>query len=557
MHTKADEKCGPCPLEQETFPDQIPESLRALQALRKLDGVEAFQYAVAHERVSVLDGGMVRLSGLCLVMFMCATAIGYDASLVGVLLVLPSFQSQFGATIIGAKTGLITAMLPIGNACSLPFIGPLTDTWGRRVGVMIGCGLVVMGSIIQGTSADLPQYLAGRFFLGFGVGVAGGAPAYVVEMAHPRYRGRTAGLFNCFYYAGSFLAGVVLRGCLHYNNDSSWLIPTWLQVALPATILCVCPFMPESPRWLFAHNRKEECRAVLVKYHANGNRESLFVELQMREFKKELDLHGSDKRWWDYRCLFNSRSAFYRAVLCGVAVPALAQFTGQGAVTYFLPGVLSTVGISKPAQVMDINICVALASGVCAVAGASVLDIFGRRKMLIWCCIALVLAWIGTVISTQQFTADHANSHAARAALAFIFLITMLFSAAYTPLQHLYPAECFSYEQRAKGIALAHMGTSVFSLFNLFVTPIALKEIGWKTYCIWIVTCSLQVIYYYFTMVETKGRTLEEMNYIFAQKSPRTASLRYLNSESVTGLDRTKNGGMTVDVPSVVEVEKC
>lgn len=557
MHTTTDEKCVPCPLQQEISPEQIPESSRALQDLRKLHGVEAFQYAVAHERVSILDGGMIRLGGLCLIMFMCATILGYDASLMGVLLVLPSFQSQFSATIIGAKTGLITAMMAIGHACSIPFLGPLTDTWGRRIGIMIGCSFVVLGSIIQGTSADLPLYLAGRFFLGFGGGLAGGAPIYVVEIAHPRYRGRVTGLFNCFYYAGSFMAAVVLRGCLHYNNNRSWLVPTWLQIALPAFILCACPFMPESPRWLFTHKRKEECRAVLTKYHGNGNRESLFVELQMREFKQELDSQGSDKRWWDYRCLVNSRGAFYRAFLCAVAVPALAQLTGQGAVSYFLPGVLKTMGISKPAQVMNINIGIALASGVCSLAGASALDTFGRRRMLIGCCIALVLSWVGTIISTQQFTADHANSHAARAALAFIFLVTMLLSAAYTPMQQLYPAECLSYEQRAKGMALAHLGGSTVSLFNLFITPIALKEIGWKTYCIWLVTCSLQAIYYYLTMVETKGRTLEELNYIFAQKSPRMASLRYLSPDSVAGLDSTTEESMTVNAPSVTEVEKC
>ncbi|KAK3180580.1 hypothetical protein K4F52_008046 [Lecanicillium sp. MT-2017a] len=490
-----------------------------------LRGVAALQYAIANEPVSFRGDGMRRLCGICLTMFLGATILGYDASLMGVLLVLPSFQEQFDASILGAKTGLITAMFAIGGVVAIPFIGPLADTWGRRAGIMIGCAFLVIGSIIQGTSRALPQYLAGRFFLGFGSGVAGGASAYVVEIAHPAYRGTMAGLFNCFYYVGSFLAAIVLRGCLHYNSNQSWLIPTWLQLVLPAIVFAFCPFFPESPRWLFTHNKVEQCRDVLAKYHGNGSKDSLYVTLQMREFKEELQLRGADKRWWDYRCLFNSKATLYRVLVCAMAVPAFAQWTGQAGVSYFLPGILKTMGIAEPEKVMDINIGIALSSGICAVIGTTLLDRFGRRNMLISCCLGLVVAWVGTIVATEQFTSSVTNQNAARAAIAFIFIVTMVFSFAYTPLQQLYPVECLGYEQRAKGVAFAHMCTSATALVNLFATPIALEHIGWKTYGIWIATCTLQAVYYYFFMVETKGRTLEEMNYIFAQKNPRAASL--------------------------------
>jgi sugar porter (SP) family MFS transporter len=491
-----------------------------------LRGVAALQYAIAHEPVSFRESGIRRLCGICLTMFLGATILGYDASLMGVLLALPAFKAQFGTEIVGAQTGLLTAMFAIGGVCALPFIGPLADTWGRRLGIMIGCFFLVIGAIIQGTSKELPQYLAGRFFLGFGGGVAHSVSAYIVEIAHPAYRGTMAGLFNCFYYVGSFLAAIVLRGCLHYGDNKSWIIPTWLQIVLPAFVFICCPFFPESPRWLFTHNKPEQCRDILAKYHGNGSKASLYVTFQMREFQEQLELQGADKRWWDYRCLFNSRSTLYRVIVCAAAVPALSQWTGQAGVSYFLPGILQTMNITDPERVMNINIGIAVASGGCAIIGASLLDRFGRRPMLISCCIGLVLAWVGTIVATQRFTIELENKAAAQASLAFIFLVTMTFSFAYTPLQQLYPVECLGYEQRAKGVAFASMCTSATALVNLFATPIALEYIQWKTYGIWIATCSLQAVYYYFFMVETKGRTLEEMNYIFAQKNPRAASLR-------------------------------
>lgn len=504
---------------------QLEGRTPAAEGQSTLRGTAALQVAQKQEPVALFSKTTAQLWAICIVMFLGATILGYDASLMGTLLALPSFQTQFGAAIIGVKAGLISAMFSIGSVCALPFIGPIADTWGRRVGIILGCLSIIMGTIIQGTSHALPQYLAGRFFIGFGSGVAGIAAAYIAEMAHPVHRGTMAGLFNCFYYVGSFLAAVVLRGCLKYESTKAWLIPTWLQIALPSIVMCCCAFFPESPRWLFTHGKSEQCREVLVKYHGGGNPDSAYVRLQMSEFEEQLEIDGADKRWWDYRCLFNSRPALYRVLLCAVAVPVFAQWTGQGAVSYFLPGVLQTMGITSTPQIMDINIGISVASGIAATTGASFMDRAGRRKMLISCCVCLTLAWVGLVVSTEQFSINQSNKPAATSSIFFIFLVAVVFSVAYTPLQQLYTVETLGYEQRAKGVAFASMSTGAASMVNLFATPIALEKIGWRTHCIWIGTCTLQAVYYYFFMVETRGRTLEEMNIIFAHKNPRAASL--------------------------------
>ena len=57
---------------------------------------------------------------------------GYDGSLMGNLLALPAFQKQFDATILGVKTGLISAMLQIGSVSALPFVSPAADYFGRK-----------------------------------------------------------------------------------------------------------------------------------------------------------------------------------------------------------------------------------------------------------------------------------------------------------------------------------------------------------------------------------------------------------------------------------------
>jgi len=94
-------------------------------------------------------------------------------------------------------------MYQIGGVVAIPFVGPCLDTWGRKVGMVIGAVLIVVGTIIQGTTVhthSIHQFMGGRFLLGFGVAIVSAAgPVYVVEVAHPVHRGVLTAYFNTFW----------------------------------------------------------------------------------------------------------------------------------------------------------------------------------------------------------------------------------------------------------------------------------------------------------------------------------------------------------------------
>lgn len=81
-------------------------------------------------------------------------------------------------------------MYQIGGVVSLPFVGPGIDTWGRKVGMIIGASIIVLGTVVSGLSSAAPSnvlgmFMGGRFLLGFGVNfVASAGPMYVVEVSH-------------------------------------------------------------------------------------------------------------------------------------------------------------------------------------------------------------------------------------------------------------------------------------------------------------------------------------------------------------------------------------
>jgi fucose permease len=98
-------------------------------------------------------------------------------------------------------------MYQIGAVTALPFAGPIIDSFGRRMGMVVGATLIVVGTIINGmTMKDASfehlngQLKGGRFVLGFGVTIISAAgPIYVVETAHPAMRSVITAYCNTFW----------------------------------------------------------------------------------------------------------------------------------------------------------------------------------------------------------------------------------------------------------------------------------------------------------------------------------------------------------------------
>lgn len=74
-------------------------------------------------------------------------------------------------------------------------------------------------------------------------------------------------------------------------------------------------------------------------------------------------------------------------------------------------------------------------------------------------------------------------------------------------------------------MAFSSVMTNIARLVNQFGMPVALANIGYHTYIIFIFWDVFEAANVYFFLVETKGRTLEELNAVFKAKNPRKASL--------------------------------
>lgn len=82
---------------------------------------------------------------------------------------------------------------------------------------------------------------------------------------------------------------------------------------------------------------------------------------------------------------------------------------------------------------------------------------------------------------------------------------------------------------------------------NTFVAPIALANIGYWFYVFFVFWDCLEFAVIYFFFVETKGRTLEELEEVFTAKNPAKASKTVVKLKSTRLVDEKGNEVVAVD----------
>jgi MFS family permease len=114
----------------------------------------------------------------------------------GAINAMKPYHESFGLEGEASTKGIVFIIYNLGQIAAFPFCGLIADGWGRRMGIAIGCAIVLVGTAIQGSAMTLNAFIGGRFLLGFGAAIASAAgPAYTVELAHPAYRGFMAGMW--------------------------------------------------------------------------------------------------------------------------------------------------------------------------------------------------------------------------------------------------------------------------------------------------------------------------------------------------------------------------
>lgn len=486
-----------------------------------------------HEKPWYRVRHLLMLNLILLIPLLSAATHGYDGSLMNGLQSMEEWREEFGHP-KGTMLGLVNAGQSIGGVIVLPFGGYLSDTLGRKWTLIIGLTGIIIATAIQASGHVLGQLIASRFIVGFAsVLAAQPAPLLVAELSYPTLRGKMTCLYWAFFYVGAILASWSCFGCSGRGDSWAWRIPSILQGAFPVIQLTFLYFVPESPRWLVSKGRVDEAREILVKFHAGGDEESPLVKTELLEISAALEMESTANQstWKALIATPGNRKRTFIAVTMGV----FSQWSGTAVVSYYFTLVLDTIGITSSSMQTLINGFLQIFNFVFATLAALMVDFFGRRFLLLWSGVGMLISYIIWTICSAIF--EQTGSVAAgRTVVGFIFIFFFHYDIAYTPLLLGYPTEIFPFSMRSKGVTLVLATASGSLVISSFCNSIAMDNIGWRYYIVFCVILVFVVLNTYFFYPETKGYSLEEIAVLFDGRKP--VDLEDLSRCSVDHIER-------------------
>lgn len=465
--------------------------------------------------------GLWRVKGAAVLSSVGALLFGLDIGYIAPILECASFKRDVAhlenwqdptSKISASLAGFIVAVFSLGCvAVSFPPVSSyFLDRWGRKVSIILGAGVFLLGSLVQARAAEETQMLCGRLVSGMSIGLLSTAiPLYQSEVAPAALRGGLTSLYQLMITLGILIAALVDVPLV--GRDGGWRIAIYLQTLPALVLLCGMPMLPRSPRWLVQRGRRDEALQVLQSL-----REEMEARLEMEEIvASHEEVQHVDQKSWQA----GEKDRIIRLLAVGVSLQLLQQLVGMNAFMYFGPRLFRSLGLSENVF-QTINNAVNFVSTIPAIFLA---DTCGRRSLLISGAVAMTVACLamGTLGEfCMQKTEEGwlAPSVAAQVAIvAMVFLFVANFAYGWGPLTWVYCAEIFPLKHRSWCLGLTTMANWVGNFLVAQFTPVLLETLGFQVFFIFAIftaiACALAV-----WLPETKGVPLEDMDSLFDAK---------------------------------------
>ena len=281
---------------------------------------------------------------------------GYDTGVINGA--LRPMSQELGLTAV--SEGVVTSSLVFAAALGAVTCGKICDMIGRRRMIIYLALMFFVGTVVVVFAPNISLLVLGRILLGLAVGGASiVVPVYLSELAPHEIRGSISGRNEVAIVSGQLAAFVVnaVIGNIWGHIDGIWRV-MFAICAIPAVCLFIGMLrMPESPRWLVEHDRRDEALAVLMTVRTE---ERARAELGSVEVVAE---SSTGEQRIGYRKFFYSKWLI-RIVLIGMGVAVCQQLTGINSIMYYGQIVLIESGFAA-----DAALIANIAPGIVAVLG--------------------------------------------------------------------------------------------------------------------------------------------------------------------------------------------
>ncbi|KAK9244503.1 general substrate transporter [Lipomyces tetrasporus] len=446
---------------------------------------------------------------------------GYDSGLIAGMLAMEPFKQQYGAQLPdgswylpSSKKSLFVSILSAGLFCGAFSTGYLADVRGRRMGLIFGSIIFMIGVAMQVARTNAVLFGGGRFVVGFGTGaISSIGPLYQAEIAPKHIRGTITAGYHTAKTFGVLLAAIVNNSTKDRGGKSAYLIPIYIQFIWAIILISGFAFLPESPRYFMKYGKRDKARQALARIRHRDEDDSLITsELDEIEASLEIEQSAGDVSVKD--CFRRENKQLYRLIL-GMTVMAFSQLVGVNFIKYFGTDFFQQAGITNS---FVISMATNLVSFSMTLPALYLIERLGRRTFLI---IGYIGSWVTQYIIAIVGLVAADTDLSRKILVSFSILYIAIESAGVGPPSLVIVGETFPLRTRAKSIAISLGCDYIWNFIIALSTPYLVDSgpgnanLGSNVFFIW-GSCSLfGAIFVYIWVYETKGLTLEQIDELY------------------------------------------
>ncbi|NND15319.1 MAG: sugar porter family MFS transporter [Eudoraea sp.] len=485
--------------------------------------------------------------------------LGFDSAVISGAVKGITIYFDMSEWMLGFSVGCVVFGAMAGNIMA----GPLAEKFGRKSVLIVVAALFTVSASWSAMATGYVEFITARIIGGIGIGGAILiAPIYIAEIAPPKLRGSLVSFnqlnivigISVAYFSNYFLVNI---------EGESWRYMLGVE-AIPALIYFLALFaVPKSPRWLVRkHNNVPSARTILTKIGGEQ-----YAEMTIEEINRGISVKEEKSKLSD---IFKSKYA--TIMIIGFGIAFFQQITGINAVFYYAPTIFEQAGGSTDSSFLQ-AIVVGLTNLVFTLVAIWLIDRLGRKPLLLigtaFMTIALSMATYAFNSASYEFnetTLSKVSNEESRIALSdlegqsydgqtvlfsevepllseeqfldfkrnqitnfiqinatLVLIAILLYVAAFAislgPVMWTLFSEVFP--SRIKGIAISAVGffNSLISFSVTQVFPWELSNLGpTMTFAIYAILSLTAFFFVYKFVIETKGRTLEEVQELLIRK---------------------------------------
>lgn len=447
--------------------------------------------------------------GISMVSALGGLLFGYDWVVIGGA--KPFYEQFFHISHSANLQGWAMSSALLGCLFGSILSGMLSDRFGRKRLLIFSALLFIVSAYGTGATNTYGWFIFYRVLGGVGIGLASNlSPMYIAEVSPAAVRGKFVSLNQLTIVIGILAAQLVNWQIAEpvppgstgadilasWNGQMGWRWMFWAEIIPAGLFFFLMFFVPESPRWLAKYGSEQKVESILSKIGGYG-----YAKQEYTAIRETL---ANETEKVNFRELFEP--GVKKVLLIGIVLAAFQQWSGINVIFNYAEEVFKAAGYG----VSDILFNIVITGSVNLVftfIAIYTVDKLGRKSLMLFGAggLAGIYAFMG---------AAYYFNISGFLLLLLVVMAIAAYAMSLAPVTWVVLSEIFPNRIRGAAMAVATVSLWLASFLLTYTFPFLNRMLNASgTFWLYGVICVLGLIFIYYKLPETKGKSLEEIEH--------------------------------------------